>query len=135
MKKIKQTVKFKASPHKVYEAIMDEKKHEAFTGAPCKMSRDVGGKFSCYGDYIKGKNVELVKDKKIVQRWIGEDFPKGAESIVTFELKDGKKGETVLKFTHENIPDKLAEHIDKGWKEHYWDKMQEFFESDYEDKF
>ena len=128
MKTIKQTVKFKAAPHEVYEALMDEKKHAAITGAPCKMSKNIGGEFNCYGDYIKGKNVELIKDKKIVQKWVGKDFPKGAESTVIFSLEKSKDDSTTLKFTHENIPDKLAEHIDKGWKEHYWDKMNKFFE-------
>ena len=31
-KTVKQTVTFKASPHDVYEALMDSKKHAKFTG-------------------------------------------------------------------------------------------------------
>ena len=32
-KTIEQTVEFSASPHEVYEALMDSEKHSAFTGA------------------------------------------------------------------------------------------------------
>lgn len=65
---------------------MDSKKHGAFTGTSALISRKVGGKFSCYGDYIQGKNLELIENKKIVQEWVGKDFPKSAVSKVTFEL-------------------------------------------------
>lgn len=124
---IKQNIKFKANPHEVYEVLMDSKKHSAFTGSPAKISREVGDRFSCYDGYIKGENIELVKDKKIVQKWIGSDFPKGDSSIVKFELKETKDGGTELHFTHENVPDKLVQDISDGWKEHYWDKMKDYF--------
>ena len=38
-KTIRQSVTFKASPHDVYETIMDSKKHAKFTGSIVKMSR------------------------------------------------------------------------------------------------
>ena len=66
---IHQTVTFKASPHDVYEALMDSKKHAAFTGGKASISRLVGGAIMAYDDYIAGKNVELVPDRKIVQDW------------------------------------------------------------------
>ncbi len=62
-----------------------------------------------------------------MQEWIGKDFPKGAVSKVNFELHDlGEKG-CKLVFTHKDVPEKLFESIDKGWKEHYWDKMKGYF--------
>ena len=45
-KSIRQTVTFKASPHAIYEALMDSKKHSEFTGGEAKISRKIGGKFS-----------------------------------------------------------------------------------------
>ncbi len=68
-KPIKQSVTFKASPHAVYEALMDSKKHSAFTGGKASISRVVGGKYTAYDNYVNGKNIELVPDKKIVQSW------------------------------------------------------------------
>lgn len=126
-KNIKQTVTFKASPHEVYEALMDGKKHAKFSGAPANISRKVGGKFTAYGDYIDGINVELMKDKKIVQKWHGSEWPKGHYSVVTYKLEPKGKG-TKLTFTQTGVPEEHHKNISDGWKEHYWDKMKEMFE-------
>lgn len=126
-KTIKQIVHFDVSASEVYDALMDSKKHSAFTGAPASISQKVGGAFNCYGDYIRGKNLELVKNKKIVQEWIGKDFAKGEVSKVIFELHDLGEKKCKLVFTHENVPKKLFEGIDKGWKDFYWDKMKDYF--------
>ena len=83
---IKQTVTFKASPHEVYEALMDSKKHAAFTGGKASISREVGGSIMAYDEYITGKNIELVPDQKIVQDWRAVDWPEGYYSRVTFVL-------------------------------------------------
>jgi len=123
-KTIHQKIHFKASPHEIYEMLMDSEKHAAFSGAPAEISREAGGKFTCYGEYIRGENVELEADKKIVQKWIGKDFPEGEVSKVTFELKEREDGGTDLELTHEDVPDEIAEHIEKGWHDHYWDKMK-----------
>lgn len=127
MRIIKQTVIFKASPHEVFEALMDSKKHSQFTGDKAVISRKVGGKFKAYGDYITGKNLEIVKDKRIVQSWHASDWPEGVDSKVIFELE--KVGNnTKLKFTHENVPDKQYDEVLKGWIEFYWEPMKEMLE-------
>ena len=83
---IQQTVTFNASPHEVYEALMDSEKHAAFTGGKAEISRAVGGSIMAYDDYIAGKNIELVPDRKIVQDWRASDWPAGYFSRITFEL-------------------------------------------------
>ena len=127
MKIIKQTIIFKASPHDVFEALMDSKKHSQFTGDKAVISRKVGGKFSAYGDYITGKNLEIVKDKKIVQSWHASDWPEKHDSKVIFELeKYGDK--TKLRFIHENVPEEQYDEVLKGWIEFYWEPMKELLE-------
>lgn len=120
---IKQKVKFKTTPHAVFEALMDAKQHAAFSGAEAKISRKTDGKFTAYGDYIEGVNLELVADQIIVQKWRASDWPKEHYSIATFRLRPDKGG-TELVFTQTNIPDNKAKTISEGWKEHYWDKMK-----------
>jgi activator of HSP90 ATPase len=120
---IRQTVTFNASPHEVYEMLMDSEKHTEFTESPATISRKVGGRFSTYDDYSTGTNVELVQDRKIVQKWRGSDWPKGHYSIATFELK-GAGGKTKLVFTQIDVPEDQYEAISEGWKEFYWDKMK-----------
>ena len=126
MKTIKQIAKFNVSPHEVYEILMDSKKHAAFTESGAKISRKIGGKISAYDGWIKGKNVKLIKDKKIVQKWRGEDWPEGHYSIAKFELKKINSG-TELKFNQTNVPQEFFKDISIGWKTQYWDKMRKNF--------
>ncbi|MGD1118051.1 MAG: SRPBCC family protein [Dehalococcoidales bacterium] len=124
---IKQSVTIKASPHDVYEALMDAKKHAKFTGGKATVSREVGGKFSVFDAYAKGVNVELVPDKKIVQSWRAEDWPEGIYSQVTFSFKAAEGG-TKLTFTQTGVPEEFADDIAQGWKDYYWGPMKEMLE-------
>ena len=126
-KTIKQSVTIKASPHDVYEALMDSKKHAKFTGGKATISREVGGKFTAFDGYARGTNVELVPDKKIVQSWRAEDWPKGhySKAIFTFTKVEGG---TKLAFTQTDVPEDQHEPISQGWKEYYWAPMKEMLE-------
>ena len=117
----------KATPHEIYEALMDSEKHAVFTGSKAKMSREVGGSISAYDGYITGKNVELISDRKIVQDWRAVDWPEGHYSQVTFELNPVSEG-TRIEFTHINLPDNTEEEFAQGWVENYWKPMKEYFE-------
>ena len=122
-KLIRQTVTFQASPHDVYEALMDSRKHARFTREPAKMSRKVGGEISAYGGYISGINLELVPDQKIVQAWHASEWPAGHMSRVTFKLTPVPGG-TRLNFTHRGVPDKFVDNIRQGWIDSYWVPMK-----------
>ena len=126
-KTIKQTAVFKVSPHEVYEALMDSKKHSEFSGEDAKISRKVGGSFSAYSGYAVGKNLKLVADKKIVQSWRGSDWPEGHYSTATFKLKKIPGG-TKLIFTQTDVPEEFYADVSDGWKEFYWKKMKEMLE-------
>lgn len=126
-KTIRQSVTFKVSPHDIYEAIMDSKKHAKFTGSAVKMSRKVGSKFSIYGGDIQGVNLELVPDRKIVQSWRFSDWPEGHYSKATFSLKEVPAG-TRLTFTQTGVPEEFYDDIRQGWRDYYWAPMKEMFE-------
>jgi activator of HSP90 ATPase len=126
---LKQTATFKTNPHAVYEILMDEKKHAAFTGGKAKISRDVGGTFSIYDGDIQGVNIELVPDKKIIQSWRYSDWPQGHYSTATFLLEPSIQG-TRLTFTQEDIPESKYEDIKQGWKDYYWKPMKEVLEAE-----
>ena len=125
---IRQSVTVKATPREVYEALMDSRKHSKFTGAKARMSRKIGGKFTAFGSYIRGMNLDLVPNKRIVQAWRGSDWPKGHYSIATFSLKRIKGG-TRLVFTQIGIPDREYKGINQGWRDYYWKPMKEMFPS------
>ena len=126
-KTIRQTVSFRATPHEVYEALMDSKKHAKFSRDKASISRKVGGKFRAYGHYIEGKNLELKEDKKIVQSWRAYTWPADYFSETTYVLTK-LKDKTKLTFTHSGVPADDAEKIKKGWTDYYWKPMKEFLE-------
>ena len=117
----------KASAHEIYESLMDSKKHSAFSGDVAKISREVGGKFTTFGGYSSGKNLELVKDKKIVQLWRASDWPEGHFSTVTFLLKSAKGGTKVM-FSQKGIPVSEVANITTGWKTYYWEPLKKMLE-------
>jgi activator of HSP90 ATPase len=127
-KTLHQSVTLPASPHEVYEAFMDSKKHSEFTGAKAKINPKKGGKFSTFDDYATGENLELVPDTKIIQSWRASDWPKGHYSKATFELKPVKNG-TQLEFTQTNIPEKAYDDIAHGWVDWYWEKLKAYFKA------
>lgn len=128
---IRQKAFFKASAHELYEMLMDSKKHGEFSGGKCSISRKVGGKISISDGYITGENVELVKDRKIVQKWKAEEdcWPDDHYSTATFKLTPvkGKDG-TGLYFTQTGVPAGCGDRFDTGWKEYYWRPMKEMLE-------
>ncbi|MBI4145947.1 SRPBCC domain-containing protein [Candidatus Woesearchaeota archaeon] len=129
MKTITQTVVFKATPHAVYEALIDEKKHADFTGSDATISREAGGNFEAYDGWITGKNIMLVQDKKIVQQWKAndDDWPEGHDTTVTFELKRVKQG-TQLTLTQEDVPEDWYDSLEQGWHDYYWKPLKKYLE-------
>ncbi len=125
-KTIQQTVTFKASPHEVYEALMDSARHAAFTQSAASISREVGGEFTAYDGYISGKNIKLIPDREIVQFWHASDWPEGRFSTVTFVLLQIPEG-TRLNFTHSDVPDGTEDEYAQGWVDNYWNPMKEMF--------
>jgi activator of HSP90 ATPase len=125
-KPILQTVTFPVSPHEVYEALMDSKKHAAITGGAAEISREIGGSFSAYDGYITGQNLELIPDRKIVQSWRAVDWEQDVFSTITFELTAVPEG-TRLDFSHRDVPDGTEEEFTQGWIDNYWEPMKVFF--------
>ena len=126
MKTIKQKVKFNASADTLYNLLMHEKEHAAFTGAAAKISTRINGKFSAWDDYISGKNIVLEKGKKIVQEWWCADLPEDHFTTVTFTFSKLDNKTTQLDFTQTNVPPDQYDALSKGWKEYYWDPMKQY---------
>ena len=127
---IEQSVTINASPHDVYEALMDSDKHSRFTGAKASISREVGGEFTAYDGALSGSMLELVPDAKIVQTWRGSDegWVPGHYSTATFSL-EAVDGGTQLTFVQTGVPEQSFEQISQGWHTYYWPKMKQMLES------
>lgn len=124
---IKQTVSFPSKPEIVYDLIMDQKKHAAFTGGKVEMSTEIKGEFNVFDGYCHGYNIELDKGKKIVQGWhFAEDgWPDEHYSLCTFIFEPEGEG-TKLTFEQKDIPEHKVADLTVGWKQYYWDPMRKY---------
>lgn len=129
VKTIHHSMVLTATPHEVYETLLDSDRHAAFTGEPAAINRKLGSDSTAYGDKLFFRLVELVPDKKIVQEWqsvANQDWPRDHFSKVTYLLEPVKE-DTRLTFTQEGVPAEQLEHYIEGWKEHYWKRLQNYF--------
>jgi activator of HSP90 ATPase len=121
---IHQTIMFQTTALDVYCCLMDERIHSSFTGAKAIISDSEGSSFSSYDGYAVGKNVVLERGKKIVQSWraVDEEWPVTHESEAAFILSDTAEG-CKLEFFHTGVPEALADRIERGWYEYYWEPL------------
>ena len=125
-KTLQQTVTFKASPHQVYDMLMDSKKHQSLSGQRAKISRKVGGKFTAWGSHISGFNLALKPGQKIVQAWRATGWWPDHYSIAIYDIEKTRGGAR-LKFTQIGIPPGRYSGHYRGWIEAYWTPMKETF--------
>src|SRR6266705_431019 len=82
-----------ATPAVLYELFMDSEKHSAATGAPAKISRKVGGKWSAHGGMISGKNLVLVPKRMIAQTWRSKEWKAAdLDSILVVRFEKSASG-------------------------------------------
>lgn len=127
-KTIQQKVIFKGvSAATLYRTYMDAKEHAKSIGGKASIQEKVGTRFKIYDGYITGTNLQLVKDKLIVQSWRGSNWQKqdlDSTFILRFEQK-GKDG--IVHMVHANLPDEHALSIKKGWDTYYWIPWKNYF--------
>jgi activator of HSP90 ATPase len=120
-----QEIDFNASSGRIYEALLDSKRFTAFSGAPAQIDRSAGGAFSLFGGLIGGRNIELVPNERIVQAWRPADWTPGVYSLVRFEIVT-RGPHTQLVLDHTGFPEGGFEHLNSGWKSHYWDALAKY---------
>jgi len=124
---IKQRALVPATPDEVYNAFIEAKKHSAFTGSKATCDPKIGGEFTTWDGYISGRNLELVKGKRIVQEWLTTDWPdKFPPSRLELTFKEAKGG-TEISMIHSNVPAEQADDLAEGWNEFYWKPLKEYF--------
>jgi activator of HSP90 ATPase len=126
MASIKQTAVIKgATPADLYATLMDGKRHGALSGQPTKVSKRVGGTFKV-GHDLEGKHLRLTKDKRIVQTWRANNWPKGVYSKATFAFAKAPGGAKIT-FTQTGVPATYLKEITTGWKAYYWEPLKKTF--------
>jgi activator of HSP90 ATPase len=128
---IHQEENINASPQRVYEILLDTKQFTAFSGGrAAQIQSEVGGTFSLFAGHIVGRNLDLVPNQRIVQAWRVVTWPEGIYSIARFELaaqtSAGQSSATHIIFDHTGFPSELAEHLESGWRENYWNPLRKY---------
>lgn len=128
---IHQEESFNGSAQRVYEILLDSKQFTAFSaGRAAEIQSEVGGVFSVFAGHIVGRNLELVPNQRIVQAWRVVTWPEGIYSIARFELvaqtSAGQNSATRIIFDHTGFPSELAEHLESGWRENYWNPLRKY---------
>jgi activator of HSP90 ATPase len=122
---IQEVVFQNTGPRTLYDLYMNADMHSLIAGGAVTIDDKEGSAFSAHGGYITGKNLQLIKDKLIVQSWrtLGWD---AAATDSTFILYMEQRGnDTVLTMTHANIPNEHVDSIEKGWFGHYWNPWKQ----------
>jgi activator of HSP90 ATPase len=101
---LQQEVNFKATPQRIYEALLGSKQFATLTGMSAEIDPKAGAAFSAFGGLIVGGNIELIPNQRIVQAWRPTHRDTGIYSIVKFELKP-QGAETRIVLDHTGFPE------------------------------
>jgi activator of HSP90 ATPase len=126
MNTVRQSVTFKATAEELFKIFTDSKKHSAATGAPAKVSRQAGARWSAFGGQIGGRNLMVVPEKLVVQAWRASHWKKSdLDSILIIRFSGSGKGGRV-DLVHTNLPDHDVKGVSQGWPNYYWKPWKAF---------
>ena len=126
MPTIQKSYEMNATPEEVFEALVNPDLIQDWSGDEAKMGPGVGDTFSLWGGQMFGSNLEVVKNKKLVQEWCYDQWKDPSKVTFTIKVIDKK---TVVDLLHENVPEKFVNSISDGWDAYYLGAMQEMFEA------
>lgn len=122
---------FGCPPDAMYDALTNPHRIMGYTGAPAISEPKAGGKFSMYSDTITGEYVEVVPNKRIVQRWRMSGWPEGSFSTVTIDL--APENGTTVRLVQTGIPSRdihgseLLKLVEQGWENNVFNRMRAAF--------
>ena len=125
---IKLTLTLPTDPKTLYNAWLNSDKHSSFTKSLVKIEKKVGSTFTAGDGYITGKNELLHMNKRIVQTWRTTEFEDEApDSNLEVLFEKVEKG-TKVTLIHTNLPEDTGKKYRKGWRDHYFKPMKEYFD-------
>jgi len=126
---IHQEIVFKASPEKIYRTLMSSADFGEATNATAEISANPGAEFSWFDGQISGRQIELARNKLIVQAWRAAPWSKGTYSIVRIDLQADDDG-TRLIMNQSGVPEGTEAHLDSGWHKMYWQPLGAYLDSE-----
>jgi activator of HSP90 ATPase len=126
MKAIQQSVEFRASPERLFEIYLDSKEHSEATGAPARLSRKPGGKFTAWGGQLAGKNLLIIPKRMIVQAWRATHWKSSDPDSILILTFSKSAGGGRVDLVHANVPEHDHKGVTRGWPEYYWQPWKEY---------
>jgi activator of HSP90 ATPase len=123
---IRQSYIIHARASSVWQALVDPKIIEKWGAGPATMNDSVGSKFKLWGGDIHGKNIEVIKKKRLVQEWYTGKWK--TPSKVHIALSE-EHGTTYIDLLQEDVPDGEKDEINKGWKNYYFGPLKNLVEN------
>lgn len=126
-KPIIQTYIINATCDKVWDGLTNPKTIEKWSGAKAVMNDAKDTNFKLWDGEVFGKNLEVIKNKKLVQEWTSGNWEK--PSTVIFNLRY-LNGRTEVELIQTDVPDEEVKDIENGWKDYYMNPLKELVEKD-----
>jgi activator of HSP90 ATPase len=123
---IQQSVRFRTSPQALFDLYLDSKTHSRSTGAPARISRKIGGRFTAFGGKLEGKNLFLFPGRQIVQFWRASHWKKEDWSILVLNFSRVAGG-AQMDLVHVGVPPYDHKGVCQGWPKYYWRPWKKFF--------
>lgn len=124
------TVVLPASAGELYTMYMDPAVHGEFTGAPAKISEDPGSAFEAFGGLLKGRTLQVVKSRLIIQSWRSVNFANDdpdSTLIIMFTPEEAAAGRIDL--IHIDVPESDFQGVSGGWESRYFAPWLEYLQS------
>jgi activator of HSP90 ATPase len=118
---------FSTESEKIFELLTNGAKFGDVTGMSGKGGGTQGAFFSLFGDFVTGRQIELIPNERIVQAWRMMDWEPGVYSLVQFSfIPEGDN--TKLVIDHYGYPERHADHIATNWEPFYLTPFAKHFE-------
>jgi activator of HSP90 ATPase len=124
------TVVLPAPAAELYSMYMDPVVHAAFTGAPAKISEDADSVFEAFGGLLKGRTLQVVKPRLIIQSWRSVNFAdddRDSTLIIMFTEEEDSAGRIDL--VHLDVPESDFQGVSGGWESRYFAPWLEYLQS------
>ena len=116
-----------AEPNAIYDAWMSSAGHTAITGAHAVVDPSIGGEFSAWDGYIRGRTLELDPGRRIVQSWRTSEFEADDADSRIEVLLEPVAGGTSVRLCHTRVPSDQLGYENGGWRDNYFAPMKSYF--------
>jgi len=124
-KDLTQKVTLNGPVQMIFSTFLDKDRLSAFTQSETHIDPKVGGAFKLFSGNVTGEFLEIVPEKKIVQKWRFSDWKPDVYSTVTLTFESSSQ--TIIKLSQNNIPADDLNRTKEGWNRFYWNNFRNIF--------